>query len=97
MRSLLFVLVPAAAALALSPPSRVSLRTTNVTGSFDVLVDGAVWFPAGAPTSVRQGGKDYSAGDGSLKLVSRAEAPGVTGVDALGAFERMSWGWSRAG
>ena len=94
---LLFILVPAAAALALSPQSRVSLRETNVTGSFDVLVDGAVWFPAGAPTSVRQGGKDYSAGDGSLKLVSQAEAPGVAGIDSLGAFKRMSWGWSAGG
>jgi hypothetical protein len=74
------------------PQATITLEPTKQPGSFDLLIGGKLWFPAGAPTSMRHKGTVYSVADGSLKL--RRNTQPESGSDTLGTFERTSWLWS---
>ena len=66
------------------------------TATFDVLVDGKVWFPAGSAPSVRSMGKKYVADgkSGPISLVPAGAPTTSSGSDALGAYTLLSWPWT---
>ena len=74
-----------------SAAAGITLKFTSTPGSFDVLVDGRTWLPAGKATAFRLNGRSFSASDGTLKLKKQTT---TGGSDTIGAFSRTSWEWS---
>ena len=73
-----------------SATASLSIRAGSAANTFDVLVDGELWFESGDFPSFRHNGRRYSAADGTLKMI---HAESLTGMDAYGEFESVTWHW----
>ena len=74
----------------LASAATFELRDASTPGSFDVLIDGTLWFAHGAPTTFRRHGQTLSSADGTLALF---RVRNTTGADAYGRYARRAWEW----